>query len=131
MTGAILAAVAALAAPQVPSGLPVSPPQRTLARYCSQSGDLCYGIAVRRGALRLELDTIERYFGRYRLCVRPPRGSSACRRFSIRRTGRIYGSDVFWRRSFPHRGSGTYRVNWQLGGRALGPTLRFRLPLRG
>jgi hypothetical protein len=41
--------------------------------YCSPSGDLCYGVVRRRGAIVLRIDTIERYFARYTLCVRPPR----------------------------------------------------------
>jgi hypothetical protein len=126
MVIAVVAAAAAFAAPQTPVA---APPRRVLRHYCSPSGDVCYGTAVRRGALYLEINTIERYFARYRLCVRPPTGTTTCRTFPIRRTGRIYGSAVRWYRTFPNRGPGIYRVTWRLGSQPLGPGLRFRLPL--
>lgn len=96
--------------------------------YCSSSGDICFGIRGRAEAVVLTITTIERYFARYRLCVRPPRGSTTCKTFQIRRSGQTYGSAVRWRVHFPDRGPGRYRVTWRLGTNRLGPTLAFRLP---
>jgi hypothetical protein len=36
---------------------------------------------------------------------------------------------VNYARHFPLTFAGTYRVTWKLGGSALGPVLRFRLPV--
>lgn len=93
--------------------------------YCSPSGDLCYGVVRRRGAIVLRIDTIERYFARYTLCVRSPRRRNVCGSFPIFRNGPIWTSAVRWRRQFPNDGSGRYIVSWRLGGDALGPALRF------
>jgi hypothetical protein len=95
------------------------------ASYCSPSGDLCYG-TVRRGAVVvLRIDTIERYFPRYTLCVRSPRGRNVCGSFPVFRNGRVWTSKVRWQRQFPDGGRGRYAVSWRLGGRPLGPTLVF------
>lgn len=103
---------------------------KTVASYCSPSGDLCYGVMDRGGSIRFELTTFARYFGRYGLCVRRPDGVQRCGTFPVLRSGRFWGSSVRFRRQFPGGGSGTYRVTWRLGTQALGPTLRFRVPLR-
>lgn len=104
---------------------------RPLASYCSPSGDLCFGVIDRTGAVYLELSTFARYFGRYRLCVRSP-GAAAerCGSYPIRHRGRLWGSSIKFARQFPNVGPGIYRVTWRLGADRLGPTLRFRLPLR-
>ena len=115
----LLATLVLLAAPE-------AKPYR-IAGYCSPSGDLCYGIVRRDGAVFLEIDTFARYFSRYRLCVDGPRGGNVCRSFVIRRRGRLFGSRVRWHTSFRGEGAGTYRVRWRLGGEPLGPPLRFRL----
>lgn len=94
--------------------------------YCSPSGDLCYGVARRGDAVVLRIDTVERYFGRYGLCVTPPRGRRACGTFPIFRSRRAWSSTVRWQRQFPDAGRGRYRVSWLLGGKPLGPALSFR-----
>ena len=96
------------------------------ASYCSPSGDLCYGIARRGDTVVLRIDTIERYFTRYALCVRSPRGRNVCGSFPVFRSGRTWSSKVRWQRQFPDAGRGRYTVSWRLGGRPLGPTLAFR-----
>jgi hypothetical protein len=106
------------------------PARRTpLKTYCSQSGDLCYGITRRTGALYLELTTFEKYFATYRLCIRPPDARERCRRYPVRRQGRLYGSIVRWYGNFPISRPGVYRVAWKLQA-PLGPALRIRLPVR-
>jgi hypothetical protein len=102
--------------------------QQRIASYCSPSGDVCYGIFGDERFIRLQLTLAARYFGRYRLCVRPPRGATLCKSFPVRRVGLNYGGSVRWQRQFPNRGNGVYRVTWRQGTRALGSTLRFRLP---
>jgi hypothetical protein len=94
--------------------------------YCSRSGDLCYGIHHKRGAVVLRIDTFARYFGRYTLCVTSPRGRRVCGRFPVFRNGPIWSSTVRWHRQFPNDGPGRYRVSWRLGESPLGPTLSFR-----
>lgn len=126
---ALLALVAAAAAPARADG-PPPPGPRISAPYCSPSGDICFGIVLRRGALSLELTAMERYFDRYRLCVRAPDGASTCRAFPLARRGAVHGSAVRWSASFPSRGRGSYEVRWLLGREPLGPPLRFTLPLR-
>jgi len=116
-----LVAAGALAFPAGPAAARV--PVKT---YCSPSGDVCFGIFRKSGAISLDLTTAARYFERYTLCVRPPRGVVACRRFAMRRSGGVFASSVRWHTSFPARGAGTYRVTWRLGA-ALGPSLTFKL----
>ena len=95
--------------------------------YCSPSGDVCFGIFRRSGAVFFDLSTAAKYFQRYTLCVRPPRGVVTCRRFPIRSSGRgAFHSSVRWHTSFPARGAGTYRVTWRLQ-KPLGPMLSFSL----
>jgi hypothetical protein len=117
----LLASVGLLAA----STSAVAQPQKYVARYCSPSGDVCFGIFRSRGIV-FRITTIERYFGRYRVCVRAPTGATRCRTLPIRRQGSVWGSSVRWPRIFGDHGPGVYRVTWSQGGTRLGPTLRFR-----
>ena len=117
------------------AGSPAVPPSKTLASYCSPSGDVCFGIINRTGAVYLELTTAARYFDRYRLCVRPPGGGAAgflrCGSFPVLRRSAGWGSSVKYARQYQLVGPGTYSVTWRLGTKPLGPTLHFRLPLAG
>ena len=115
----------------VTGGASAAPPRAAaVASYCSPSGDLCFGVINRSGAVYLELTTFARYFGRYRLCARPPAAAERCGSFPIRRQGRLWGSSVRYGRQFTVGAPGVYHVTWRLGAQRLGPTLRFRLPLR-
>jgi hypothetical protein len=123
-------AVCAVVAAAFTTGAAAAPvqSQQRIASYCSPSGDVCYGIFRDQSFIRFQLTLAARYFGRYRLCVRPPRGATLCKSFPVRRIGATYGGVVRWQRQFPNRGNGVYRVTWRLGTRPLGPTLRFTLP---
>lgn len=109
---------------------------KTIATYCSSSGDVCYGIFNRSGKVYLQITTAARYFKRYNLCVRllPPGtdGSHAqrCGFFPVfRQGGSTWGSSVNYARQYPVTDPGRYRVSWKLGSGPLGPPLYFRLPL--
>jgi hypothetical protein len=109
---------------------------KTIASYCSTSGDVCYGIFKRSGKVSLEITTAARYFNRYTLCVRrlPLRSTPAyaqrCGSFPVfRQSGATWGSRVNYARQYPLTFAGSYRVTWKLAGSALGPSLRFRLPV--
>lgn len=130
---AVVAVVSLVVASVAGSSAGAAPSRKAIASYCSPSGDVCYGIFDRGGAVYLELSTAARYFGRYRLCVLPPGAGAAgrqrCRSFPLLRRGPGWGSSVKYSRQFPVVGPGTYRVTWKLGAKPLGPTLRFKLPL--
>jgi hypothetical protein len=110
-----------------------APRPSTLAAFCSPSGDVCFGVINRSGAVYLELSTAVHYFDRYRLCLRPPRGGAAgrlrCGVYPVVRRGAAWGSSIKFSRQFPNVGPGTYRATWKLDAQPLGPTLHFQLPL--
>jgi hypothetical protein len=119
--------VASLAVGSAASASAEYEPKRYIARYCSQTGDLCYGIfrLESSGRIVFQITTQERYFPRYRICVKAPSGAVKCRNFPINRQSPVYGSHVYWRRYFGDHGPGVYRVTWSHAGHRLGPTLRF------
>ena len=41
---------------------------RTIKRYCSPTGDICYGAFAANGSAYFKLTTAALYFQRYRLC---------------------------------------------------------------
>ena len=136
-----LAAIALTLVPLVlaaatPAARGTAPKPKTIASYCSTSGDVCYGIFNRSGKISLEITTAARYFNRYTLCVRrlPPRNTAEyaqrCGSFPVtRQSGSTWGSRVNYARHYPLTFTGTYRVTWKLAGSTLGPALRFRLPV--
>ena len=107
-------------------------PPKTIASYCSKSGDVCYGAVNRDGLVRLEITTAARYFGRYTLCVRPgTQGAERfwrCGSFPIFRHGSTWSSSVRIDH-FPVAAPAVCRVAWKLAkGHPLGPSLRVRVP---
>jgi len=105
---------------------------KTLASYCSSSGDVCFGVIKRSGVIRAEITTAARYFSRYTLCIRPPgtggAGSLRCGSFPVfKQAGSTWGSSVRLARQFPLIEHGICRVTWKLPSGPLGPTLRFRI----
>jgi hypothetical protein len=103
-------------------------PKRYIARYCSQTVDVCYGIfrLQSSGRIVFQITSQARYFAGYRICVKSPTGAVRCRSFPINRQTPVYGSHVYWRRYFGDHGPGVYRVTWSQSGTRLGPTLSFR-----
>src|SRR5256885_11862556 len=96
--------------------------QKTIASYCSPSGDVSYGIFNRSGKVYLRITTAARYFKRYNLGVRLlPAGTDAtharrCGSYPVfRQGGSTWGSSINYARQFPITDPGRYRVMWKLG----------------
>ena len=103
--------------------------QTRVKSYCSQSGDVCYGIFRDKGDLyRFQLTLAAKYFARYRICVLPLGEKATCKSFPVRKTGAQWGGKVIWQRNYPMRGPRGYRVTWRQGTHRLGPPLTFFLP---
>lgn len=94
--------------------------------FCSETGDYCTSVQKKRGDVLLRVATFS-FRGSVRLCVRAPDGVATCKRFRLLegRAG-VYASTKGWKRHFPDRGRGVYRVRWQVAGVNLGPRLSFR-----
>lgn len=93
--------------------------------YCSPTGDICQSTRKVDGIRWLRMGLFAKYFDRYRLCVRAPDDSRACRRFEIRAQGEFFGSSVRWGRHFPIKGPGAYVVTWWTAGHRVGHILGF------
>ena len=107
---------------------PSRPPRALPARWCSPSGDVCFGRLRGKGPVRLGLTLAARYFRHYSLCVTAPQGSTACKRFRVHRAGRgTWGSVVRLATRFPNRGRGLYTAVWSIRSGPLGPAIGFRL----
>lgn len=124
-----------LAASTAIVSIPTASRERTIASYCSPSGDVCYGVFNRSGKVFLRITTAAHYFNRYTLCVRLLGGSGAegtrrCGSFPLFRKSSTWGSTVNYARQYPVTTHGRYRVTWRIGSGPLGPSLYFRLPLR-
>ena len=118
----VLACAAAAAVAGASAG-----PASAASKYCSPSGDLCYGTST--APVKLTIALAAEYFERYRLCVTGPDGARDCKRFRVRPTDNgVWEGKVRWARHFPNRGRGTYRVRWFALGNALGPAVTFRRP---
>ena len=125
---ALIALFAAAASALLASPASAAPPRMA---YCSPTGDYCTSVyRTKSGAIRMRIATFS-FRGAYRLCVIAPKRAQGkrarCKRFSVHRRGSVYVSDVGWRRHFPHRGRGIYRVAWFRFGNRLGPRLAFKI----
>jgi pectate lyase len=83
--------------------------------YCTPSGDICYSTRKVKGVRKLRIRTIEKYFSEYRVCVRAPDDSRACRmgRMRDRNNDGIWTGSMNWRKRFPYKGPGAYTVRWR------------------
>ncbi len=94
--------------------------------FCSETGDYCTSVQKKRGDVLLRVATFS-FRGSVRVCVRAPDGTATCKRFRLLATrSGIHASSKGWKRHFPDRGRGLYRVRWQVAGANLGPRLSFR-----
>jgi hypothetical protein len=92
--------------------------------YCSPTGDYCTSAAKVKGVRYLRITSFA-FNGRVKICVRDPKGGRACRSFRLTKSGQAYQLNIRWRRHYPDRGPGTYRVSFLLGTTRLGPVLTF------
>jgi hypothetical protein len=117
---ALTLALLALAAPAAPAGA-----ASKLPFTCGPEHRWCIGVFDQRKRLVFTVYHFD-VRGRYDLCVTPPGAKERCRTFGLRRnqTG-AFASTVDFRRNFPHRRHGRYRVRWILGGAQLGRTQSF------
>jgi hypothetical protein len=92
--------------------------------YCSPTGDYCTSVAKTKGVRYLTVRSFA-FNGRVKICVRDPKGGRVCRSFRMTKAGPAYVLSIRWRRQFPDRGAGTYRVSFFLGAQRLGPVLAF------
>jgi len=123
---ALAAAVAVALIASVPAG---ASEHSRVKSYCSQTGDLCYGIFRTGSTYSFRLTLAAKYFQRYRVCVRPLGEQGKCKSFPVKKTGPAsWGGTVVWQRNFPVRGPRGYRVTWRQGTHRLGPSLTFFLP---
>jgi hypothetical protein len=104
--------------------LPASAPAVT--RHCSASGDVCYGAVGSGATVRLRVTLAADYFHAYKLCVRAPGGTRACRRFHTWPIAHgMYQSTLHWAAHFPDRGPGIYRASWNFGAGTARPAITF------
>ena len=101
---------------------------KTVASYCSPSGDVCYGVFQKAGNYQFKLTLAAKYFARYRICIVPLGQTKTCKSFPVKKTGAQWGGTVIWQRNFPVRGPRRYKVSWLQGTHRLGPVLAFNLP---
>ena len=123
------AALAAVLTVALIAAFPAGASQQTRVKsYCSETGDLCYGVFKTGSTYRFRLTLAAKYFRRYRVCVVPLGQSRTCKSFPVKKTGAQWGGTVVWQRNFPVRGPRGYRVSWWQSGHRLGPPLTFYLP---
>ena len=95
--------------------------------YCSSTGDFCTSASKVKGVRHLRITTFA-FTGRVRICVKGLSLARVCHGFRLAKTGPAYGLDLIWKRHYPNRGNGLYRVWFFLGATRLGPVLTFRQP---
>lgn len=93
-------------------GVAYAAPAGPLGGYCSPTGDYCVSAIAKGQTATFSIVLAARYFGRYQLCVTPPRGSRTCKSFPIRKVARRFLSTVRWEGNYPNRGAGVYRAVW-------------------
>jgi len=102
----------------------VAPSASAKVTYCSPTGDYCTSVAKTKGVRYLTVRSFA-FNGRIKICVRDPKGGRVCHSFRMTKGGPAYVLSIRWRRHYPDRGAGTYRVSFFLGTQRLGPVLAF------
>jgi hypothetical protein len=92
--------------------------------YCSPTGDYCTSVKKVQGIRFLSVRSFA-FNGRVKICVRDPKGDRVCHSFRMTKGGPVYTLNIRWRRHYPDRGAGAYRVSFFLGAQRLGPVLTF------
>ena len=95
--------------------------------FCSPTGDFCTSVARLKGLRYLRISTFS-FRGLVKICVRDPSAAPTCHSFRLRKAGPLYQVKVLWKRHYPNRGAGVYRVGFYLGQTRLGPVLGFTQP---
>jgi hypothetical protein len=96
-------------------------------RYCSPTGDYCTSVARLGGVRYLRIGTFS-FRGVVKICVKAPTDPAVCHSFRFRKAGKIYQVKLIWKRHYPHRAAGAYRVTFFTGPTRLGPALTFTQP---
>jgi hypothetical protein len=107
------------------AALALAAPASARSSYCSQSGDVCYGLSAGSDP-KIQLSLAAKYFKEARICVSPPSGNRSCGTFAVKRYGSFYGVRVRWSSKFPNKGKGTYKVKFYNGADSLGPSVSFK-----
>ena len=109
------------------AALAVAAPAAAKVSYCSPTGDYCTSVAKLKGVRYLRISTFS-FTGRVKICVRDPSAARVCHSFRLRKAGPLYQVKLIWKRHYPNRGPGTYRVTFFWGTTRLGPALTFTQP---
>ena len=104
--------------------LAVADPAAAKVSYCSPTGDYCTSVAKLKGVRYMRISTFS-FTGRVKICVRDPSAARVCHSFRLRKAGPLYQVKLIWKRHYPNRGAGAYRVTFFLGTTRLGPVLTF------
>jgi hypothetical protein len=110
----------------VTGALLAAAPAEAKTSYCSPTGDYCMSVARIKGVRYLRFSTFS-VRGILKICVRDPKNARVCHSFRLRKSGDLYSAKVIWKRRYPNRGAGTYRVSFFIHGTRLGAVLSFTL----
>jgi hypothetical protein len=91
--------------------LVVAAPAAAKDRYCSPTGDYCTSAAKLKGVRYLRVGTFS-FTGRVRICVKDPTAANVCHAFRLTKARPLYQVKLIWKRHYPVRGAGTYRVTF-------------------
>ena len=111
----------------IAGALALAAPAAARTTYCSPSGDFCTSVARLHGIRYLRISTFS-FTGRVKICVRDPAAARVCHSFRLRKARSLYQAKLVWKRHYPNRGAGVYRVAFFLGSARLGPVLAFTQP---
>jgi hypothetical protein len=106
------------------SALVLAAPAAAKETYCSPSGDYCTSVAKLKGVRYLRVGTFS-FTGRVKICVKDPTAARVCHSFRLTRSGPMWQVKLIWKRHYPNRGPGPYRVTFMWTKTLLGPPLTF------
>ena len=106
------------------TALVAAAPAAAKVSYCSPTGDYCTSAAKLKGVRYLRIGTFS-FTGRVKICVKDPTATRVCHSFRLTKAGPLYEVRLIWKRHYPNRGLGAYRVTFFYGTTRLGPPLTF------